>query len=256
MRKSREGALTLDRGDAQPLYLQVRDLLLAEFHDPMRTDDARLSDAELMTRFGVSRPTVRNAVAELVRSGFVTRVPGRGTFFTQREKLAIGLDSLDRFFTEWHLAELDPGSKIVAYRTIVAPNDIAARLRVAVGARVLAMRRLRTARGEPASFDVRYVVDWCAKHVTREDAENDLLFNILAKNASIPSTAVEQEIGVEAASKDEARHLGVAIGAPLLRRDVTIFTTGNVPIITGSGWYRSDRFRFRTRAERDPLHNS
>ncbi len=240
---------SLDRSRAVPLYVQLKDRLVAEYH-AVGKKAISLSDAALMKRFGVSRPTVRNAVAELVRAGLVKRVPGRGTFFVPDEKLSIGLDSLDRFFQEWHLAEFDPGSQILAYETIAAPPAIAARLEVADAAPVLMLRRLRTANGEPASLDVRYVVDWCARSISREDAERDLLFNILAKRSAIPSTAVEQEVGVVAADADAARLLQVEIGAPLLSRDVTIFTTANRPIITGSGLYRSDRFRFKIRAER------
>lgn len=251
VKKSRSISLEVDRSDARPLYLQLKDRLVADFHDPKRTGgEIGLSDAELMTRFGVSRPTVRNAVAELVRSGLITRVPGRGTFFTPREKLAVGVDRLDRFFAEWHLSELDAGTQILAFRTVKAPPDVAARLRIDRSDMVLMMRRLRTAAGEPATLDVRYVVGWCAKHIRRADAEKDLLFNILDKRASIPATAVEQEIGVETATLAEAKPLKIAVGAPLLSRAVTIFTTGDIPIITGNGWYRSDRFRFRTRAER------
>lgn len=260
LKKSTSASLEIDRTDARPLYLQLKDRLVADFYDPTRSSgDIGLSDAELMTRFGVSRPTVRNAVAELVRSGLVTRVPGRGTFFTPREKLAVGVDRLDRFFAEWHLAELDAGTQILAFRTMPAPPDVALRLRIERGEDVLMMRRLRTAAGEPATLDVRYVVGWCAKHIRRADAEKDLLFNILEKRASIPATAVEQEIGVEAASLTEARPLKIVVGSPLLSRTVTIFTTGDTPIITGYGWYRSDRFRFRTRAERgddDAAHRS
>lgn len=248
MKKS--NVVRLDRADAAPLYRQLEEVLIQEYRSGRSGASASLSDADLMLRFGVSRPTVRAAVAELVRAGFVRRVPGRGTFFVPPDKLAIGLDSLDRFFSEWHLAGLDPGSQILAYEYLAAAPEIAARLQIRSGTEVLMLRRLRTAQGEPASLDVRYVVDWCATHISREDAERDLLFNILAERAAIPAIAVEQEVGAVAADAESAGLLHVARKTPLVSRDVTIFTTGNRPIITGDGLYRSDRFRFRIRAER------
>lgn len=250
MKKSNAAAKKLDRHDAVPLYRQLKDRLIAEYRERGGASPFSLSDADLMLRFGVSRPTVRAAVAELVRAGMVTRVPGRGTFFVPPEKLSIGLDSLDRFFAEWHLAGLDSGSRILAYERIGAPPEIAPRLAIAAGTEVLMLRRLRTSGGKPVSLDVRYVVAWCAQHIPRAAAERDLLFNILAARAAIPAIAVEQDVGAVAAAADVAKILGVAIGTPLVSRDVTIFTTGNRPIITGSGFYRSDRFRFRIRAER------
>lgn len=240
----------LDRRDAAPLYRQLKDRLVAEYRGHAGGAPISLSDADLMLRYGVSRPTVRAAVAELVRAGMVTRVPGRGTFFVPIEKVSIGLDSLDRFFHEWHLAGLDAGSRILAFERVPAPPEIATRLAIEPGTDVLMLRRLRTSSGEPVSLDVRYVVGWCAEHISRASAERDLLFNILAERAATPSVAVEQEVGAVGADADAARILRVEPGTPLVSRDVTIFTTGNRPIITGSGLYRSDRFRFRIRAER------
>jgi len=239
----------LDRTAGAPLYRQLMQRLIDEHGAHAPGDEAALSDHDLMARYGVSRPTVRSAVAELVRAGLVTRVPGRGTFFVPVAPVAIGIDGLDRFVHEWQSPDLDPGSAILAFEYIRPPLAIGLELELGRDERVLMLRRLRTSGGEPASLDVRYVAPWCAEYVTREAAERELLFQILAKHA-IPASAVDQEIGATVADNDTAGRLGVARGAALLTRDVTIFTTGNRPIIAGTGWYRADRFRFRTRAER------
>ena len=243
-------ALQLDRDQPVPLYEQVKALLIAELQASNPDERHGLSDAALMERFGVSRMTVRSAVSDLVRAGIVKRVPGRGTFLIRAAPMEIDLDGLDRFFQEWHLPGLDPGTKLLAFRHVKPPPEIAARLQIARGSTVLMLRRLRTTAGVPATLDVRYVVDWCAKNIERADAERDMLFDIIAKRAGVPTTAVEQEVGAQVADAATAKALGVAEGSPLLSREATFFTTGDRPIITGNGLYRSDRFRFRMRAER------
>lgn len=244
---SADGAL--DRTAGEPLYRQLMQRLIAEHGAYAPGGKAALSDCDLMARYGVSRPTVRSAVAELVRAGLVTRVPGRGTFFVPAATVAIGIDGLDRFVHEWQSPELDPGSVILTFERVRPPLAIGRTLDAGRDERVLLIRRLRTSGGEPASLDVRYVAPWCADHVTRAAAEHELLFKILAKHA-VPASAVDQEIGAAIADGDTAERLGVPRGTALLTRDVTIFTTGDRPVITGTGWYRADRFRFRTRAER------
>lgn len=249
MKKSTVVRSELDPAAPLPLYEQLKVRLVAELSgaDGASID---LSDTALMERFGVSRVTVRTALAELVRAGRVTRVPGRGTFAVQNATVALDLDGVDKFFTEWHLRELDPGTKLLSFRHITAPADVAARLQIARGASVLALRRLRTAQGIPATLDVRYVVDWCAREIRREDAEREMLFDIIARRVGTPTTAVEQDVGAQLADAASAQLLGVAEGTPLLSRQVTFFTTGDRPIITGTGLYRADRFRFHMRAAR------
>ncbi|GAC1303701.1 MAG: GntR family transcriptional regulator [Vulcanimicrobiaceae bacterium] len=253
MKKSTASSSVLDPAAPVPLYEQLKDRLVAELADATSAVGAatvELSDSALMERFGVSRVTVRTAIAELVRSGHVLRVPGRGTFAVREPTVALDLDGVDKFFEEWHLRELDPGTTLLAFRHVTVPAEIAVRLQIPRGATVLLLRRMRKVRGIPATLDVRYVVDWCARGITREDAERDMLFDIVARRVGAPTTAVEQDVGAQAADPASARLLGVAEGTPLLSRQVTFFTTGDRPIITGNGLYRSDRFRFHMRAQR------
>jgi len=99
----------------QPLYLQLRQLLEEYIH---REQPAILpAEAELMTQYGVSRKTVRNAIAELVKTGLVTPMPGKGTIVNRPaafgNKLVILLDDfavLPPYLYEIYLAvkaELD-----------------------------------------------------------------------------------------------------------------------------------------------------
>lgn len=63
----------------QPLYLQIATALQREI--PSRYPPGTLLDPdELASRFGVSNLTLREALAMLVRQGFIERHKGRGTF--------------------------------------------------------------------------------------------------------------------------------------------------------------------------------
>lgn len=250
LKKSTAAPPDLDRDGPQPLYEQLKARLVEEFNNAPSSAQHGLSDAALMARFGVSRMTVRNAVAELVRAGLVRRIPGRGTFLVREARLALEFDSLDRFFHEWHMPELDRVTKVLVFRYITPPPQIALALQVSRDAKVLMLRRLRSITGTPATLDVRYVVDWCANKITRADAQHHMLFDTIARRAGVPTTAVEQELGARAATPQEARTLHVPVGTPLLTRKLTFYTSGDRPIITGSGVYRADTFTFRTRVNR------
>src|SRR6185437_236773 len=81
MAMPRSSAMTVDRATAVSLYQQIADRLKAEIAGGAFATDGRLpAEREFMTRFGVSRVTVRQAMAQLLRDGQVVRKQGKGTF--------------------------------------------------------------------------------------------------------------------------------------------------------------------------------
>lgn len=240
----------IDRSGPTPLYEQIRLRLLADLESLQEGEQRLLSDAALMERFGVSRMTARNAIAELVRRGVVKRVPGRGTFLVRQPRLALHLDGVQRFMQDWNLPHLDPLAKIITFRHTRAEPDVAARLQVPHGSPVILVRRVRLADGEPSAYDVRYVAGWCSRGITRDDARRQSLFATIARESGVEAVAVEQEVGAISADLQVAKILQVARGHALISRKVIFFTEGERPILTGHSLYRSDRFTFQMRAAR------
>lgn len=73
--------MQLDRSSDIPLYLQVRNLLISRIFDGEWPVGGLLpSEQQLCTQLGVSRGTLRQALADLEREGYVRREQGRGTF--------------------------------------------------------------------------------------------------------------------------------------------------------------------------------
>ncbi|RME49048.1 MAG: GntR family transcriptional regulator [Chloroflexi bacterium] len=72
--------------DEQILYRQIYHTLKAEIQNGHYPPGSQLpTEAALIQRFGVSRVTVRNALALLQQEGFVVRIPAKGTFVRQSE---------------------------------------------------------------------------------------------------------------------------------------------------------------------------
>ena len=88
-----------------PLYLQVQRYIEDMIHTKqLKTNDRIPTEKELMEQFQVSRITVVNALAALVKEGLIYRVPGRGSFVAEpksigsssvREEQAGGTEGLD-----------------------------------------------------------------------------------------------------------------------------------------------------------------
>ena len=74
----------LDRRGPLPLYLQTKQRVLALVAEEGLTEGDRLpTEAKLEEELGVSRTTIRQALAELVHEGHIIRIQGKGTFVAQ-----------------------------------------------------------------------------------------------------------------------------------------------------------------------------
>ncbi|MDE2571122.1 MAG: GntR family transcriptional regulator [bacterium] len=241
----------VDRHAPVPLYEQIKNLLVAELrHASDREQQRLLSDAALMRRFGVSRMTVRSAVADLVRQGVVMRVPGRGTFLVSRPPATVRLDGLERFVQEWSLEQQGQPARILGFDMVEPPAAIALRLRLPEGGQALLARRLREQDGEPVVLDEDYIAPWCAEGLSGEDLATNSIFNAVERLRGIRAVAVEQGIAAEKADQRLAAILRVSRGSALLARYVTFFTAKDEPMYTGVAYYRSDRFTFQMRVTR------
>ena len=76
----------LDRSGPVPLYYQVSTRLEGAIHDGTIPAGARLeNEIAIGQRLGLSRPTVRRAIQELVDKGLLVRRRGIGTQVVQGE---------------------------------------------------------------------------------------------------------------------------------------------------------------------------
>ncbi len=74
---------TVDRGSKEKLYVQVYAIFLKKIESGEWRDGLQIpSEDELCRMYDVSKVTVREAIQELVREGYLKRQQGRGTFIT------------------------------------------------------------------------------------------------------------------------------------------------------------------------------
>lgn len=70
----------------QPLYDQLLNLLIEKIENEMEADTMLPSERELSKRYGLSRTTVRLALQELEKLGYIYRQHGKGTFVSDIRK--------------------------------------------------------------------------------------------------------------------------------------------------------------------------
>src|SRR3954471_5105928 len=125
---------------AQPTKQSETREAVLDLIEPLRVGDAIPSERRLSADFGVSRLTVRAALEDLVREGFLVREHGRGTFVSE-PKIAQQL-TLTSFSEEMKRRGMVPDSRTLEVKAMHAGARLGQALAVSPDERVLRIRRL------------------------------------------------------------------------------------------------------------------
>lgn len=105
----------------------------------------------LAAQFGVNRHTVRSALAALAQEGIVQAVQGRGTLILRKERLNFPISRRTRFSQGIGDQAREKEGILLASSEEAATADLAARLNLLVGARLIRLETLRKADRRPVS---------------------------------------------------------------------------------------------------------
>lgn len=169
----------------------------------------------LCDRFGVSRITVRRALADLVALGLVERRHGLGTFVKASPHKARVRPSLS-FIDSLRQVASDTQVRVLQVGRAAPTPDIAAVLQIAPGEPALHAWRLRSVAGVPVMLTEAWVPDFVGKRVTAARLRKRALYALL-QDEGVQFGRVVQEITAQAAAPDIAGLLNVEVGAPLLK---------------------------------------
>ncbi|OFW59579.1 MAG: hypothetical protein A2133_09995 [Actinobacteria bacterium RBG_16_64_13] len=152
-----EGPLERERADSEPpAYLRIATTLADRVTSGTYAAGSRLpSGSQLCQEFEVSPMTVRRALSMLESQGLVTGVRGRGTF-ARSLNLSDSVFRLDSLTGEW----LDESAEIrlLSASMTKADEKVAAMLGVALGDRVVYLRRLVLYDSNPAMYHTEYII--------------------------------------------------------------------------------------------------
>jgi len=198
----------------------------------------------LCLELGVSRTTVRKAIAALREDGVVEAVQGRGTFVTT-PRLVEPPNTLLSFTQLARERGTTAGARLLGAGVRPSTLDEAERFRIAPGEPVYELERLRTMDSLPIALDHSIVVLAAAPDLPRADWERASLYDLLAEAGSTPARA-DYEVEARGADRRSAKELRVALGAPVLVADTRSYDRAGRLIEIGRIVYRGDRYRFHS----------
>ncbi len=193
------------------LYYQLKEELRRKIMSNEWKDGARLpSEKEMCTTFGVSRATVRRAVADLETDGYLEKKQGRGTFVKKRSVT----QKLHKFYTfreELKKLGIKETSKLVTFRRIVPEVSIREALRLKEGEEVFWVKRVRYMDNEAYTVENSYIPVEFAPEMTDELIRTNGLYKTLQLFQVFPERAIESFSAVSLKEND-SQLLGVEAG--------------------------------------------
>jgi GntR family transcriptional regulator len=164
--RAKESGIRLDRRNSRPLkgdplYVQVErhleDLLLQARY---KAGDRIPPETELVAALGVSRVTVRAALARLVERGLLERRRGSGTFLVRPPggaRLQAGLERLETYTVHAERLGLELDSEDLEIEAVGADPNEATALEVPEGSPLVKVSRVLLVEGKSAAWMVDVV---------------------------------------------------------------------------------------------------
>lgn len=217
-----------------PLYYQLYSNILKDIKDgTLKPGDMLPPEVTLMKMYGISRATVRHAVVDLAREGFVVRIKSKGTIVNDRN-YSFGYQHRGRGFSALSKAlgvvKLD--SKVIEVTVITPPKEIKEILHLLEDEKVFYLRRVRSVENNPCV----YVEDWVdykqCTGIENVDFTRASLFDIIENMFGASPAKMKRTFECSYANTEEQiNELKIRKKSPLLKCTNIVFDSSGAPMI-------------------------
>ena len=209
---------------------------------------------EIAAQLGISRGTVRQALAILQQEGVITRQQGSGTYANPP---VLGIPARVDFAYEFgqliEISGLEATIRTLEVRPANADPDTARRLSVEVGTPMLSLRKLFLANGQPAIY-VREMMPTSLIQGPYADSELDeTIFRFIERRCHTQVDYILSELVPTVAAAEVAELLAVPAGSPQLQFVEVFYSPRNQPLVLATVTFREPLIRFHALRKLLPL---
>jgi GntR family transcriptional regulator len=226
---------------------QTRDQVL-DLIEQIGVGQAIPSERQLSSDLGVSRLTVRAAIEELAREGYLVRRRGSGTFVSE-PKIAQEL-TMSSFSEEMRRRGMRPASKTLSLETIHAGAYLGRCLHVSPSERIVVAKRLRLADDETMAIETLHVPEPLVPGLTRQDFDQTSFYDLLTERYGIEIVGGIQTIEPTVTNEWESEVLRVPLHSPAFQFERTTRAADGTIVEFVRSIYRGDRYRLVTELNR------
>lgn len=232
----------LNRESPTALYMQIADLLRSDIDSEVFATASKLpAENELTQRFGVSRVTVRQALAQLLAEGYVVSKQGKGTFVS-RQTFLHDLKPMRGFYDALIAQGVEPKTKLLEFMPASASESV----RQAFGAAdadCFQLKRLYLVEEEPIALVVSTLPPE-ASGLTWEQVSRNPIYGLLENVLKLPVTRAEVRIRARSAGASVGQLLGLSAKAAVLVMERESFGSDGALRERTSFYIRPENYEF------------
>jgi GntR family transcriptional regulator len=235
----------VDKSSRTPLYLQLMNILIDMIENKLEENDQILSEREICEIYNVSRTTVRQAMDELEKEGYIYKVHGKGTFVSPK-RMNQDLISFYSFTEEMKKIGKTPTSEVTGFEIVEAGDKISKIFKIDSEELLYKVSRIRKADEVHMMYETTYLPFNRFKGITREQLEEKPMYDVLIKNFNTKITSAEEYFRPILTNKLESVYLDIKEGSPSLKIERFTYENTNVIEYTVSV-ARGDKFKYRVK---------
>jgi GntR family transcriptional regulator len=243
----------IDRNSPVPFYFQLQNQLVEQIvSGAWKVGDRLPSEPAICEHFGVSRTTVRQALAELESEGLIRKEKGRGTFIAQPRSSWL-LQSAHGFYDEAARTGHTVTSRVLRREIEELPEWACEALKVSHGCRGLTLERLRWVDGRIAMYVITHLPLELSEVVFAADLERGSLYQVLEERAGLVVVGGRRVVEAVRAEDGLAALLEVDSGAPLLFVESASWNAQAQPFECYRAWHRADRTKIEVHVAHEEI---
>jgi GntR family transcriptional regulator len=205
------------------------------------------SERQLSADLGVSRLTLRAALDDLAREGYVVRRRGSGTY-VQHRKISQEL-TITSFSDDMRRRGMVPGSRTLSMTTTHAGARLGRFLNVSPSEGIVVVKRLRLADGETMAIETLHIPESLVPGLTPK-ALTGSFYDLLRDRYGVVIAGGTQAIEPTVTNEEESAALGVPLHSPAFLFERTSRDEAGRTIEFVQSVYRGDRYRIVTELSR------
>lgn len=230
--------VVIDRASPVPLYHQLAEQLTAAIDDGrLQPGDPFENEVAIAGRLGLSRPTVRRAIQEMVDQGLLVRRRGLGTTIANRKVHRKA--RLSSLYDDLAAEGREPRTEVIDLE-MRTDERAASALDLEPDTEMLSVVRVRSAGEQPLAIMHNWLPPAHAD-ITREELETEGLYALL-RHRGVKPVVARQSIGARMPTAAERRSLGLRSNEPVLTMTRMAFDAAGAAIEFGDHAYRAEDY--------------
>lgn len=227
-------------GESLPKHTVIENDLLSKIKDGTYKPNTLIpKETELMEIYGVSRPTVRQAIQALVNKGLLAKRKKRGTLVKQNKIAQEFTHTIESYDDDVKNKGLKPKTHVILLQRELPNPEVCEHLEINKNDYVYKLVRLRYANDQPVVLVTSYIPYKVFPDLDKFDFNQVSLYDTLDSH-NCPILQVSRKLEVLAADETTADLLNIDENDPIFYFHTTGTTSGNVPAEYSIAKYRGD----------------